>query len=192
MASQDHYPLALLAAFGVTFVAFGIDPVNRTIWIVESLLVVIAIPVFVATYRRFRFSNLSYTVLFLFLVLHTIGTHFTYSGVPMPDWAERNHYDRVVHFMYGFLMAPLAVELLAARTPPRGMWIWLMPVLFLCSHTAIFEVIEWMLVATLDPEQVENYLCMQDDIWDAQKDMFMAMIGAALGVSLVVTAGKRF
>lgn len=192
MDTRDRYPLALLGVFFAVFVLLGIDPADRMIWFAESALVVVAIPIFVLTYRNLRFSNLSYTALFVFLLLHTIGSHYTYSAVPLPEFLDlgRNPYDRIVHFMYGFLMAPLAVELLAAKSPPRGVWIYLMPVFFLTSHAAIFEVLEWIFVAMLGPEHAEAYLCMQGDVWDAQKDMVMAMWGAAIGVAAMLYQRK--
>jgi putative membrane protein len=193
MNRSDRYPLILLGTFVVVFVLLGIAPADRLIWFAESALVVVALPIFILTFRNLRFSNLSYTALFLFLVLHTIGAHFTYTEVPLLECLQvgRNPYDRIVHFMYGFLMAPLAVELLAAKAPPRGIWVYLLPVLFLSSHAAIFEVIEWMFVAMLGPEHAEQYLCMQGDVWDAQKDMILAMAGAALGVAVVLQRNRR-
>lgn len=189
----DRYPLALLCVFFGAFVLLGIAPADRLIWFAESALVAVAIPIFVLTYRNLRFSNLSYTTLFLFLALHSVGSHFTYSAVPLPEFLQfdRNPYDRFVHFMYGFLMAPLAVEFLAAKSPPRGIWVYLMPLLFLTSHAAIFEVVEWGFVAMLGPEHAEKYLCMQGDIWDAQKDMIMAMWGAAIGIAAVLFYRRR-
>lgn len=192
MSPHDRYPLVLLGLYGLVFVALGIAPADRAIWAAENLLVVIAIPIFILTYRNLRFSDLAYTTLFAFLVLHTVGSYFTYTGVPFPECFERNHYDRVVHFLYGLLIAPLAVELFAAKAPPRGIWTYLLPMLFLASHAAIFEVIEWTLVAWLmDPQMVEDYLCMQGDPWDAQKDMLLAMVGAAIGVAATMAMRRR-
>ena len=193
MNRGDRYPLVLLYIFIAAFVVLGIAPADRLVWFAESVLVVVALPIFILTFRNLRFSNLSYTALFLFLVLHAIGAHFTYTEVPLLECLQvgRNPYDRIVHFMYGFLMAPLAVELLAAKAPPRGIWVYLLPVLFLSSHAAIFEVIEWAFVAMLGPEQAEQYLCMQGDVWDAQKDMILAMVGAALGVAVVLEMNRR-
>jgi uncharacterized membrane protein YjdF len=142
-------PTALLAVFAAIWLLLAIHPWYRQDWLLENLLVFAAVPIFVATARRLRFSDFAYSCLFLFLVLHSVGAHYTYSEVPydrafeqltgrtlndLLGW-ERNHYDRVVHFAYGLLITPLALELYRAVAPPRGVWRWLMPLLFMVSHS---------------------------------------------------------
>ena len=114
----DRLPLALFAAFAAIFVALGIAPWYRQDWLLENLLVFAALTGLVVTHRRFRFSNLSYVLLFVFLVIHEIGAHYTYSLVPYDAWfakltgtdvtqhlgLSRNHYDRLIHFAYGLLL----------------------------------------------------------------------------------------
>jgi len=128
------YPLALLALFATIFVALGIAPLYREDWLLENVLVFIALPVLVFGIRRVRFTNLAYTSLFLFFVLHEVGAHFTYSLVPYDAWFEalagrplnellgwqRNHYDRLIHFAYGLLIVPVVVELFGQVAAPRG------------------------------------------------------------------------
>jgi putative membrane protein len=83
-----RYPAALLAAFVLVFVALGIAPTYRQDWLLENLLVLVAVPLLVVTYRRLRFSNAAYTLFFVFFVLHEIGAHYTYSLVPYDAWAR--------------------------------------------------------------------------------------------------------
>ena len=124
MATADRYPVVLLCAFALVFIALGIAPSFREDWLLENLLVLIAVPLLIATHRRLRFSNLAYTLLFVFFVLHEIGAHYTYSLVPYDAWsatltnttvsvhfgASRNHYDRLIHFAYGLLVTLLTLS----------------------------------------------------------------------------------
>ena len=201
MRTEDRYPLTLLVLFCVIFAALGIAPAYRQDWLLENLLVLVAVPSLVLNYRRLRFSNFAYTCLFIFFVLHEIGAHYTYSEVPWREWlqaiaggsteagaiAGRNHFDRLVHFSYGLLMMPAAWELLQARAAPRGIWRYLLPVLFLISHSVIYELIEWGAAIVFGGDLGAAYLGTQGDAWDAQKDMALAALGAVTGLLLVVS-----
>jgi len=200
LSPGDRYPLALLVAFLAIFTALGLAPSYREDWLLENLLVFVALPVLVATHRRLRFSNFAYTCLFVFFVLHEIGAHYTYSEVPWREWlaalgigdgdpAGRNHYDRFVHFAYGLLLMPATVELITARMAPRGLWRWLMPVLFIMSHSVIYELIEWLAALRFGGDLGVAYLGTQGDVWDAQKDMALAAFGAVIGLAVVALRG---
>ena len=204
MRTEDRYPLALLILFCVIFAALGIAPAYRQDWLLENLLVLVAVPSLVLNYRRLRFSNFAYTCLFIFFVLHEIGAHYTYSEVPWREWLQaitggsseagaipgRNHFDRLVHFSYGLLMMPAAWELLQARAAPRGIWRYLLPVLFLVSHSVIYELIEWGAAIVVGGDLGAAYLGTQGDEWDAQKDMALAGLGAVTGLLLVVSRSR--
>jgi putative membrane protein len=203
MARPDRYPLLLLVVFGTVFVALGIRPWYRQDWLLENLLVFVAVPLFVYYYRSLRLSNFAYTCLFVFFVLHSIGAHYTYSEVPWREWLAalggrdgfvpggRNHYDRFVHFAYGLLVLPAARELIGARMSPRGLWRWLMPLLFMMSHSVIYELVEWLAAEVFGGELGVAYLGTQGDVWDAQKDMALAACGALLGLALVAIREHR-
>lgn len=198
-------PKVLLSAFAVIWLALAISPVNRADWLLENLLVFVAVPVLVATRHRMPFSNLSYICLFAFLLLHAIGAHYTYALVPYDRWFEvltgstltevtgweRNHYDRLVHFLYGALMLRPSMELIARYAPPIGGWRWVLPVLFVVSHSAIFELLEWIAVLIVAPDLGNAYLGTQGDEWDAQKDMALATVGAILSTFIVGLASPR-
>jgi putative membrane protein len=201
MRPADRYPFALLVAFVAIFAALGMAPWYRQDWLLENVLVFIAVPTLVLTYRRLRFSNLAYTCLFVFFVLHEIGAHFTYSEVPWREWlaaltgteaanAGRNHYDRFVHFAYGLLLMPAAVELVEARMTPRGLWRWLTPLLIIMSHSVIYEMIEWAAATVFGGDLGAAYLGTQGDEWDAQKDMALATAGAVTGLLLLAFGGR--
>jgi putative membrane protein len=204
MRTEDRYPLVLLVLFCLIFAALGIAPAYRQDWLLENMLVLVAVPSLVLTHRRLRFSNFAYTCLFIFFVLHEIGAHYTYSEVPWQEWlatmtggysgsgaiAVRNHFDRLVHFSYGLLVMPAAWELLQARAAPRGIWRYLLPVLFLISHSVIYELIEWGAAIVFGGDLGAAYLGTQGDEWDAQKDMALAALGAVTGLLLVVARSR--
>jgi putative membrane protein len=104
--------------------------------------------------------------------------------------AGRNHYDRFVHFAYGLLLMPAAVELVEARMTPRGLWRWLTPLLFIMSHSVIYEMVEWAAAAVFGGDLGAAYLGTQGDEWDAQKDMALATAGAITGLVLLAISGR--
>ncbi len=195
--SSASYPLLLLALFALWWLALAIAPWYRQDWLLENVLVFIVVPWLVLNYRHLRYSNRAYTCLFVFLLLHEVGAHHTYAEVPYDRWSEallgrsvsellgweRNHFDRLVHFLYGILITPTAIELLDARAPQRGMWRWLLPLLFMMSHSALYEVIEWGAAEIFGGDLGQAYLGTQGDEWDAEKDTALAALGAAISVS---------
>ena len=184
-SEQWRVPGALLLTFAAIWLALAVAPTSRQDWLLENLLVLIAVPLLVVTRRRMRFSDASYVCLWIFFVFHAIGAHYTYSLVPYDRWLEsltgstlqevlgwqRNQYDRFVHFIYGALLLPPAVELFERYAPPRSVWRWLMPVCFVTSHAVIYELIEWAAALIVAPDLGAAYLGTQGDSWDAQKDM---------------------
>jgi putative membrane protein len=183
----------LLSVFSGWWVVLAIAPAYRQDWLLENVLVLVAIPLLVLNYRRLRLSNLAYTCLFAFLVLHEVGAHYTYSEVPWRQWLGtlsaaipegRNDYDRLLHFLYGLLVAPAAIELLDARAPQRGSWRWLLPMLFMLSHAAIYELVEWLAADIFGGNLGQAYLGTQGDSWDSQKDTALAAAGAVISVTL--------
>jgi len=194
--ASARYPLSLLAVFLVWWLILAVAPVYRHDWLLENLLVFIAIPLLMLTYGRLRLSNTAYTLLFVFFMLHELGAHYTYSEVPYDSWAqalsghtlsevfglERNHYDRAVHFLYGLLITPAAIELLDARAPQRGIWRWLVPLLFMVSHSTVYELVEWGAAEIFGGDLGQAYLGTQGDVWDGQKDSALAALGALVSV----------
>jgi putative membrane protein len=199
-----RYPAALLAAFGVVWVALAIHPLFRQDWLLENMLVFIAVPILVATSGRLRFSNVTYTCLFAFFCLHEIGAHYTYSLVPYDDWMQavtghrlndflgwqRNHYDRLLHFLYGLLVAPAAIELFAYYGRYARTWAFLFPFLFMASHSVVYELVEWAAAVAFGGDLGQAYLGTQGDIWDAQRDMAFAMLGSLLTTTGFGLAGR--
>lgn len=189
---EDRNALGLLIAFVAIWIVLAIAPVDRTVWALEHVVTVAAVAVLVLTRSRVRFSDRALALLALFLVLHSIGAHYTYACVPIEHWLPgawstlaRNPYDRFVHFAYGLLVTPAVVELLAARAPPHGVWRWLLPVLFVGGTAAIYEVLEALALELVDAPAAACFLATQGDVWDPQWDLALAMIGALLAVVAV-------
>jgi putative membrane protein len=200
------WPATLLAIFAAFWLALAIAPWYRQDWLLENVIVFLGVPLFVATAPRLRFSNLAYTLLFVFFCAHEIGAHYTYSQVPYDEAFRattghplndllgfgRNHYDRLVHFLFGLLLLPLAAELLGAVAPSsRGFWKFLLPILFIESLSAIFELVEWFAAAVFGGDLGQAYLGTQGDVWDAQKDMALALLGATITACLLAFAQRR-
>lgn len=186
------YPLALLALFAAWWLVLAMAPKYPQDWLLENLLVFIALPLLAWSWRRLRFSNLAYTAIFIFFCLHAVGAHYTYAEVPYANWLSsltgieladgRNHFDRAIHFSYGLLMMPAVVELLQARGSLVGIWRNLLPVMFIMSNSELYEIIEWQAAMIFGGDLGQAYLGTQGDIWDAQKDSAMAAIGALIGI----------
>ncbi|MBM5810968.1 MAG: DUF2238 domain-containing protein [Gammaproteobacteria bacterium] len=199
-----RYPARLLAVFAALWLALAIAPVFRQDWLLENMLVFIAVPILVATSGRLRFSDATYTCLFVFFALHALGAHYTYSLVPYDDWFrsltgqslnallgfERNHYDRLVHFLYGLLITPAAVELFGHYARYPRSWAVLFPFLFMAAHSTIYELIEWGAALLFGGDLGQAYLGTQGDVWDAQKDMALAMSGSVLALMVLAVAGR--
>ena len=205
MRPDARYPATLLALFCAWWLALAIAPHFRQDWLLENVLVFVAVPTLVLTYRNLRFSNTAYTCLFVFFALHELGAHYTYSLVPYDDWSrslvgrgvnallgwERNQFDRAIHFLYGVLVAPAVVELFAAKAPPTGVWRFVMPLLFMNSHAVIYETIEWLAAETFGGDLGAAYLGTQGDPFDAQKDMALAFLGALLTLPILLRRRGR-
>ncbi len=198
-AAKWRYPLILLAVYGVVWTALAIDPVFRKDWLLENAIVFVAVPFFVLTARRLRFSDFVYTCLFVFFVFHAIGAHYTYSLVPYDDWLRtltgvtlegRNHYDRLVHLLYGLLVTPAAVEIFAHYGRYPRSWAFLFPWLFMVAHSVIYELIEFAAAMAFGGDLGQAYLGTQGDIWDGQKDMVLALSGTTLTLSALAALGR--
>jgi putative membrane protein len=186
---------AMLAVYGVAWGLLAISPVDRDTWLLENYLVFAVVGLLVASHRRFVFSNLSYASLGLFLLLHAVGSHYTYSLVPIGEWLRdsfdlsRNHYDRFVHFAFGLLFAYPMREITLRRIHAHRLWSFVVPVLFIVSASSLYEILEWAAARATSPDVGMAYVGAQGDVWDGQKDMLLAFVGAV--IAMLVTALYR-
>jgi putative membrane protein len=178
--------LSLLAGVAAVLAWSGVAPTDRLTWFMEVIWVLAAIPLLLATRRRFPITRLLAWVLAIHAVILIYGGKYTYAETPLGDWfaatfdLARNHYDRLGHFAQGFIPAILARELLLRCTPlRRGGWLFYLVCAACLSFSAFFEFIEWW-VALVMGGDADAYLATQGDIWDTHWDMFLALIGAIL------------
>ena len=185
------YELFLLVAVALVLVWSGIEPHDRFTWVLEVLPVLIGVPLLIYFYPRFRFTPLVYTLIAVHAVILMVGGRYTYAEVPLgfrvQEWLglARNHYDRLGHFVQGFVPAMVAREILMRQSPLRGTkWLPFVVICFCLAFSAFYELIEfWTALAT--GEQAEAFLGTQGDPWDTQWDMMLALIGAITALALL-------
>lgn len=199
MRSRLFHPLTLLVAWVGLAIFLAFEPYDRQDWALENVLSALLVVALVLTARRFPFSRVSYGLFFAFLVLHVIGAHYTYSLVPYDAWCERlfgrtlssvfgferNHFDRLVHFLYGFLLSYPMREVFVRIAGVRGFWGYFLPLLMTMATSCVYELIEWGAAEVFGGPLGEAYLGTQGDVFDAQKDMALASLGAVLSLLIV-------
>lgn len=190
-----------LAAFSIFWLALAIAPLHRPEWMLENVIVFVGVPVLVLLHRHLPLSKVSISLIFIFLCLHEVGAHYTYAEVPYDRWFEyltgkglnewfdweRNHFDRAIHFLYGLLITYPVREIVLRMSGAKGFWTYLMPVLIVISTSTIFELLEWLAAIIFGGDLGLAYLGMQGDMWDAQKDMALAVAGTL--VATMILAG---
>ncbi|MEZ4885251.1 MAG: DUF2238 domain-containing protein [Chitinophagales bacterium] len=188
------YALLFLGFWIYTFISTP----NFNNWLLENGLTFNFLGVLIYAYRRYQFSDLSYTLMFVYLSLHVYGAMYTYAENPFGYWlqevtgTERNNYDRIVHFSFGLMLAyPLRELFLKWIQFPK--WVsWALPIELTLSMSAAYELIEWAVADIFFKEQGAAYLGTQGDIWDAQKDIFMAVLGAVIATAIVSSVKRIF
>jgi putative membrane protein len=191
-----------LQAFAAIFLAVWVSTAMGTSdainWLLENFLVILFLGFLTITFRKYQFSDLTYLLICIYLCLHVYGSKYTYAENPFGYWLqevmswERNHYDRIVHFSFGFLLAyPMREMFLRWFAYPS--WVaWLLPIEITLSISAFYELIEWAVADVFFPAQGMAYLGTQGDVWDAQKDIFLATLGAILATTIVSFIKKGF
>src|SRR3989344_7315989 len=191
MKKGDWYKLFLFVAFVIVWIWAAIEPKFPHDWLLENYLVFIFVPLIIIAGFYFKLSNVSYTLVTIFMCLHVIGSHYTYAEVPfgytLQNWfnSNRNMYDRLVHFLFGFLLAYPIREVFMRLSKVKGFWSYYLPVDVTLSFSALYEVIEWITAARVDPAAGLAFLGTQGDIWDAQKDMLLAGLGALIAMAVI-------
>ncbi|MBM2840967.1 MAG: hypothetical protein HW412_1495 [Bacteroidetes bacterium] len=182
--SKNRLLHVLLIVYLIVWVIAAINPLHPDDWLLENMLVFTFVPLLLLTYRRFSLSDLSYITITAFMILHAIGAHYTYAEVPFGFWLKeafhlsRNHFDRIVHFSFGLLMAYPIREIFLRVAHTRGFWAYYLPLDVTLAFSALYEIVEWLAAAMTNPELGAAYLGTQGDQWDAQKDMGIAAMGA--------------
>jgi len=166
-------------------------------WWMESGDALVFLAILAFTYRRLALSQTSYLLIFVFLALHEWGAQYKYTSVPLGEWMKpwlgttRNHFDRVMHFNYGFLLGYPMQEWVMRSAGVRSRWRYVLPVAMILAFSAIYEMGETLMAVILTPERGEEFVGMQGDMWDSQKDMAMAWLGVMLTMCIVAVIRSR-
>ena len=189
-ASLRKEPVILLVLTLLVLGWSAISPHDYPTWWLEVLPVFIALPLLLWTRTSFPLTDLLYRLIFLHAVILIVGGHYTYALVPAGFQVqdlfgfERNHYDRLGHFVQGLEPAILAREILLRKNVvKRGGWLVLFVISICLAFSAFYELIEWF-VATVSAEAAESFLGTQGDVWDTQWDMFMCLCGAMAALAV--------
>jgi putative membrane protein len=184
----------LLIAGATIWVLAALAPADRIAWALENMLLVVGAGWVIATYRKWRLSNASYLLIFIFFVLHVVGAHYTYSETPPGAWleslfdTERNHYDRLVHFSFGLLLVSPFREQIERATRLSRRLAWGVGIMIIISLSTLYELAEWAVAELADPHNAIAFLGTQGDVFDSQKDTGLAVLGALIGVAAAIAA----
>lgn len=187
-----------LAVFTTVWANSLIGTNNISNWLLENTLTFLFLFFLFLTYRKYQFSDLTYLLICIYLCLHVYGSKYTYADNPFGYWLKeelslsRNHYDRIVHFSFGFLLAYPMRELFLSWLKYPKLVSWILPIEITLSVSGFYELIEWAVADIFFKAQGDAYLGTQGDIWDAQKDMFLAFSGAILATTIVSGIKKAF
>lgn len=196
---RGRYATVLLGLLGLVILRSFIGAHVLGTWFLENAPVAFGVTFLAFSYRRMPLSRISYSLIFLFYCLHETGAHWTYAKVPYDEWwraltgvalnsqlgLTRNHFDRLVHFSYGFLIAYPIREVFLRVANVRGFWGYFLPLDFTMSTSMFYEVLEWLTAEVVGSTAGNDYLGSQGDIWDSQKDMALASIGALLAMTII-------
>ena len=186
-------PLALLALVTpVLALTFVFCRAGRLNWLLEVGPALFGYLALAATYRRFRLSDFCYVLVFLHTLVLVYGAYYTYAETPLGNWAKetfhlsRNHYDRIGHFALGFFPVCIIKEVLLRATPlRRGGWFTFIVLSVVLAIAAVWELVEWASTYVFAADVGQAFLGSQGDVWDAQWDMFLGLVGGAAGFFLL-------
>ncbi len=196
--SKNYWLWLFLLVFSGIWASTLIGTTDFTNWILENTLVFLFLIFLIGTYRKFQFSDLSYLLMTFYLCLHIYGSKYTYAENPFGYWLQeqfhtsRNHYDRIVHFSFGFILAYPMRELFLSWLKFPAWVAWVLPIEITLSVSGVYELVEWAVADIFFKAQGDAYLGTQGDIWDAQKDMALATGGAGLATTIVSVLKKMF
>lgn len=203
--TAPSYPRWLLGVVLLWTGAWSINPLHPADFAIEHILTVLLLALLIATRKRFPLSHLSYSCIAVFLLLHAVGAHYTYSEVPYERWFacatgisvdrlfgfERNQFDRLVHFAFGLLFAYPAREVFLRVAQVKGFWGYFLPLDVMMSFSMLYELLEWGVAMVMSDGVSQSYLGTQGDVWDAQKDMALAAFGALLAMATTALINVR-
>ena len=188
--SENTLLKVLAVSYACVWIWAAINPVYPADWVLENILVILFLIGVVWTYKIFPLSDLSYLLTTAFMILHAIGAHYTYAETPIGFWMQewfgfsRNHFDRVVHFSFGLLMAYPIREIFLRVAHTKGFFAYYLPFDVTLAFSGAYEIIEMLVAVIVSPGAGDAYLGTQGDVWDAQKDMALACLGALIAAAV--------
>lgn len=202
--SHGRFLALLMSLFLIECLILAFNVFDRKDWLLENVLVAVMLLFLVVSWKKFPFSRISYSMIFIFLALHELGSHYTYAEVPYDQWFasltgssfneligwERNNFDRVIHFSYGLLIAYPIREVYLRIASAEGFWGYFLPLDLTMSTSMLYELIEWGAAEFFGGDLGVAYLGTQGDVWDAQKDMALASLGALLAMLLTLAVNR--
>lgn len=194
---RSRYHAGLALGYGAIWIVAAISPAGRFEWFLENVLIFATVALMVAIYRRFPLSDLSYTLIALFLAFHSYGSHYMYANTPMGFWisdlfgAERNHYDRIIHFLFGLMMFWPLREVAERSIGTSARWAAIIGLMFIISGSALYEAIEWAVAMVVRPGAALAFLGTQGDFFDAQKDHTLAIAGGMISFVIAGLMARR-
>ncbi|HEY0004732.1 MAG TPA: DUF2238 domain-containing protein [Pyrinomonadaceae bacterium] len=189
--------LVLLVIYLIGWTILAIRPYDRTDWAMENFFPLTQLLATLIAYRYYKFTRLSYYLIFFYLFVQTYGGHYTYALTPPFNWLRdefhlsRNHYDRVAHFCLGFLLAIPIREILLQYIKASRRWMAFITSAIVLAIGAFYEFIEWWIAVIVTPELGDKFLGSQGDIWDSHWDMLLALIGSILALFLFMKLHDR-
>lgn len=187
-----------LTAFFILWVNTFMYTSDMNNWFLENTLTFLFLGFLFFSFKKYQFSDLSYLLITVYMCLHVYGAKYTYAENPFGYWLQeqfhtsRNHYDRIVHFSFGFLLAYPMRELFLRWFKYPKMVAWILPIEITLSISGFYELIEWAVADVFFEAQGDAYLGTQGDIWDAQKDIFLAFSGSILSTTIVSLIKRIF
>ena len=182
--------LVLLILYLIAFGLLAINPHDQADWAMENLFPIAQLVALIIAYRHFKFTRLAYYMIFIYLFVQSWGGHFTYAEAAPFNWLrdhfrlKRNDYDRLAHFMLGFLVAIPVREILMQVIQTSRRWLAFITASIILAIGAFYEFIEWWVAVLATPNLGDKFLGTQGDIWDTQWDMFLALVGAICTLAL--------
>ena len=187
---KNHVLHTLLAAMAAVLAISAYHPTMVFDWFLENIIVSVFLIALILSYRAVPLSRDSYVLIFIYLCFHEWGAHYKYDGVPLGEWMKvwlhtnRNHYDRVLHFCFGLFLGYPMMEAYMHLAGVRNAWRYWFPMEASIAFGAIYEIIEAIVASVVSPEHSEAFVGMQGDMWDAQEDMGLGLVGAAIAMAI--------
>ncbi len=188
---QKNVLIVLSIIVGIVLIWSLINPKDYGVWILETLPALIGTIILALTYKKFKLTNTAYIIIAIHMILLFVGGHYTYAENPLFEWIketynlQRNYYDRLGHFFQGFTPVIIGRELLLRKTKlEKGKMLIFILISIALAVSATYELLEWASTFSVPAEQGLAFLGSQGDIWDAQKDILLALMGAISGMAL--------